>query len=60
MMQEILSVKSALLDLQSDSKKLVGFHTDARGVLRSGTEVYFDGGSGSQTSGNWSPTLERI
>ena len=49
--------KSALLDLQSDSKKLVGFHTDARGVLRSGTEVYFDGGSGIVTSGTWSPTF---
>jgi aminomethyltransferase len=51
--------KKALKHLQDTKNRLVGFYTDARGVLRSGTKVSFEGGEGVITSGTWSPTFKK-
>ena len=51
--------KKALEHLQESENCLVGFYTDERGVLRSGTKVSFEGGEGVITSGTWSPTFKK-
>ena len=51
--------KKALNDQKESKQCLVGFYTKERGVLRSGTKVYFDGGEGEITSGTWSPTFKK-
>ena len=51
--------KKALKHLQDSENCLVGFYTDQRGVLRSGTKVSFEGGKGVITSGTWSPTFKK-
>ena len=51
--------KKALNDLKDSEDCLVGFYTDERGVLRSGTKVSFEGGEGVITSGTWSPTFKK-
>ena len=44
---------------EANTKKLVGFYTEERGVLRAGSKVYFPGGEGVVTSGTWSPTFKK-
>ena len=51
--------KKALNDQKESKQCLAGFYTKERGVLRSGTKVYFDGGEGEITSGTWSPTFKK-
>ena len=51
--------KNALLELKESQTKLIGFYTNERGVLRAGTEIAFEGGTGKITSGTWSPTFKK-
>jgi len=51
--------KNSLAIEAESKKKLIGFYTEERGVLRAGSKVHFAGGEGIVTSGTWSPTFKK-
>ena len=51
--------KKKLLTYKDSPSTLHGFYTEERGVLRSGSTISCDGGSGVITSGTWSPTFKK-
>ena len=51
--------RDALQEKSNSSNILCGFYTNERGVLRSGAKIHYDGGSGTITSGTWSPTFKK-
>ena len=51
--------RDALQTKTDSSNILCGFYTNERGVLRSGAKISYEGGSGTITSGTWSPTFKK-
>jgi len=51
--------REALQEKSNSSNILCGFYTNERGVLRSGAKIHYEGGSGTITSGTWSPTFKK-
>ena len=51
--------RDALQTKANSPNILCGFYTNERGVLRGGAKICYEGGSGTITSGTWSPTFKK-